>query len=109
MLGLDDLVNVSWSLLAHLVASWNGFPFCGCCPFPDIAGKYFCFTSLRYYFCALILFLYNEQALISAIVKRIKGFIKLNMALSTLHGALPDATPEELRSYDDECAICRVR
>lgn len=49
-----------------------------------------------------------EQALLSAIVKRVKGFIKLRIALGTLHGALPDATLEELQTYDDECAICRV-
>ena len=49
-----------------------------------------------------------EQALLSAIVKRLKGFIKLRMALGALHVALPDATSEEIRAYDDECAICRV-
>lgn len=42
-------------------------------------------------------------------MKRVKGFIKLRIALGTLHGALPDATSEELQAYDDECAICRVR
>lgn len=41
-------------------------------------------------------------------MKRVKGFVKLRMALGTLHGALPDATSEELKAYDDECAICRV-
>jgi len=30
------------------------------------------------------------------------------MALDALHAALSDATSEELRAYDDECAICRV-
>ena len=49
-----------------------------------------------------------EQALLGAIVKHIKGFIKLRMALGALHAALPDATSEEIRAYDDECAICRV-
>ncbi|GAB2283904.1 E3 ubiquitin protein ligase rin2 [Dionaea muscipula] len=53
-----------------------------------------------------ILFL-NIRALLSAIVKRIKGFIKLRMALGALHGALPDATFDEIQAYDDECAICR--
>ncbi|WVY99781.1 hypothetical protein V8G54_025851 [Vigna mungo] len=48
-----------------------------------------------------------DAALLSAIVNRIKGFIKLRIALGTLHAALPDATTEELRAYDDECAICR--
>lgn len=46
--------------------------------------------------------------MLSAIIKRIKGFIKLRIALGALHAALPDATSEELRAYDDECAICRV-
>ena len=46
--------------------------------------------------------------MLSAIVKRAKGFIKLRMALGSLHAALPDATCEELQAYDDECAICRV-
>ncbi|KAJ6415380.1 hypothetical protein OIU84_004220 [Salix udensis] len=53
-----------------------------------------------------ILFL-NIRALLSAIIKRIKGFIKLIIAFNALHAALPDATSEELRAYDDECAICR--
>ncbi|KAG5249172.1 zinc finger family protein [Salix suchowensis] len=53
-----------------------------------------------------ILFL-NIRALLSAIIKRIKGFIKLRIAFNALHAALPDATSEELRAYDDECAICR--
>lgn len=49
-----------------------------------------------------------EQALLSATIKRIRGFMKLRKALGALHAALPDATSEELQSYDDECAICRV-
>ena len=49
-----------------------------------------------------------KQALLSAIIKRVRGYIKLRMALGALHAALPDATSEELRAYDDECAICRV-
>ncbi|KAJ0856077.1 putative chromatin regulator PHD family [Helianthus annuus] len=53
-----------------------------------------------------VLFL-NIRALLSAVAKRIKGFVKLRMALKTLHGALPDATFEEIQTYDDECAICR--
>ncbi|KAL7196155.1 hypothetical protein ACSBR1_036218 [Camellia fascicularis] len=47
------------------------------------------------------------QALLGAIVKRIKGFIRLKIALGALYGALPDATPKEIKAYDDECAICR--
>ncbi|KZV41418.1 hypothetical protein F511_12146 [Dorcoceras hygrometricum] len=49
----------------------------------------------------------NIRALLSATVKRVRGFVKLRIALGTLHGALPDATLEDLRAYDDECAICR--
>ncbi|PWA88486.1 RPM1 interacting protein 2 [Artemisia annua] len=53
-----------------------------------------------------VLFL-NIRALLSAVAKRTRGFIKLRIALGTLHGALPDATSEEIQTYDDECAICR--
>ncbi|KAF2311716.1 hypothetical protein GH714_026343 [Hevea brasiliensis] len=53
-----------------------------------------------------VLFL-NTRALLSTIIKRVKGYAKLRIALGALHAALPDATYEELRAYDDECAICR--
>lgn len=53
-----------------------------------------------------VLFL-HIRALLSAIIKRIRVFMKLMKALGALHAALPDATPEELQAYDDECAICR--
>ncbi|KAF7836333.1 E3 ubiquitin protein ligase RIN2 [Senna tora] len=49
----------------------------------------------------------NISALLGAIINRIKGFVRLRIALGALHAALPDATAEELRAYDDECAICR--
>lgn len=49
----------------------------------------------------------NFRALVGATVKRIRGYIKLRRALSSLNGALPDATYEELSTFDDECAICR--
>ncbi|KAA8533861.1 hypothetical protein F0562_031378 [Nyssa sinensis] len=62
--------------------------------------------GMAFHLVDAVLFL-NIRALLGAIVKRIKGFIKLRIALNTLHGALPDATSEELRAYDDECAICR--
>lgn len=62
--------------------------------------------GMAFHLVDAVLFL-NIRALLSAIVKRIKGFIKLRIALCALHGALPDATTEELQSYDDECAICR--
>lgn len=48
------------------------------------------------------------KALVCAIFKRIKGFIKLKLALNMLDEALPDATKEELHSYNDDCNICRV-
>ncbi|KAJ7982508.1 E3 ubiquitin protein ligase rin2-like protein [Quillaja saponaria] len=54
----------------------------------------------------VVLFL-NIRALLSAIIKRVKGFIRLRVALGALHAALADATSEELQAYDDECAICR--
>lgn len=53
-----------------------------------------------------ILFL-NLRALLSAISKRIKGFMRLRKAMTTLQGALPDATQEELLAYEDDCAICK--
>ncbi|CAA2988666.1 E3 ubiquitin ligase RIN2 [Olea europaea subsp. europaea] len=62
--------------------------------------------GMAFHLVDAVLFL-NIRALLSACVKRAKSFIKLRMALGTLHGALPDATHEELRAYDDECAICR--
>lgn len=62
--------------------------------------------GMAFHLVDAVLFL-NIRALLSAIVKRIKGYIKLRIALGTLHGALPDATPEEIQSFDDECAICR--
>ncbi|KAL8520019.1 hypothetical protein ACS0TY_010817 [Phlomoides rotata] len=62
--------------------------------------------GMAFHLVDAVLFL-NIRALLSAIVKRIKGFIKLRRALGTLHGALPDATYEELQAYNDECAICR--
>ncbi|KAL0317637.1 UNVERIFIED_CONTAM: E3 ubiquitin protein ligase RIN2 [Sesamum angustifolium] len=57
--------------------------------------------GMAFHLVDAVLFL-NIRALLSAIVKRGKGFIKLRIALGTLHGALPDATSEELRAYDDE-------
>lgn len=62
--------------------------------------------GMAFHLIDAILFL-NIRALLSAIVKRIKGFVKLRIALGALHEALPDATSEEIQVYDDECAICR--
>uniref|UniRef100_A0A0E0EB81 E3 ubiquitin-protein ligase synoviolin-like TPR repeats domain-containing protein n=1 Tax=Oryza meridionalis TaxID=40149 RepID=A0A0E0EB81_9ORYZ len=52
--------------------------------------------------------LLNLRALIASFWKRIKTYAKLRKALSSLDGALPDATYDEICAYDDECAICRV-
>ncbi|KAK1421389.1 hypothetical protein QVD17_23687 [Tagetes erecta] len=62
--------------------------------------------GMTFHLVDAVLFL-NIRALLSAVAKRIRGFIKLRMALRTLHGALPDAKSEEIQAYDDECAICR--
>ncbi|GMP69918.1 hypothetical protein CsSME_00028997 [Camellia sinensis var. sinensis] len=62
--------------------------------------------GMKFHLVDAVLFL-NIRALLGAIVKRIKGFIRLKIALGALHGALPDATSEEIEAYDDECAICR--
>ncbi|KAI0520607.1 hypothetical protein KFK09_008083 [Dendrobium nobile] len=53
-----------------------------------------------------VLFLYLYHSL-SAMVKRVRGFIKLNNASISLGEELPDATNKELSAYDDQCAICR--
>jgi autocrine motility factor receptor len=50
----------------------------------------------------------NLRALVISFLKRIKTYIKLRKALRSLDGALPDATYDEICTYDDECAICRV-
>uniref|UniRef100_A0A7N0V148 RING-type E3 ubiquitin transferase n=1 Tax=Kalanchoe fedtschenkoi TaxID=63787 RepID=A0A7N0V148_KALFE len=65
-----------------------------------------CLHGMAFHLVDAVLFM-NIRALLSAIVKRVKGFIKLRISLSALHGALPDATSEELLAYEDECAICR--
>lgn len=62
--------------------------------------------GMSFHLVDAVLFL-NIRALLSAIIKRIRGFVRLRIALGALHGALPDATSDELRKYDDECAICR--
>ncbi|KAG9134431.1 hypothetical protein Leryth_022378 [Lithospermum erythrorhizon] len=62
--------------------------------------------GMAFHLVDAVLFL-NIRALLSAMAKRMKGYINLRKALSTLHGALPDATSDELQTYDDECAICR--
>ncbi|KAL6529522.1 E3 ubiquitin protein ligase rin2 [Orobanche gracilis] len=62
--------------------------------------------GMAFHLVDAVLFL-NIRAILSAIVRRAKGFIKLRRALETLQGALPNATSEELQVYDDECAICR--
>ncbi|KAG2242057.1 hypothetical protein Bca4012_023151 [Brassica carinata] len=49
------------------------------------------------------------RGLLKIILKRIKGYIKTENVsrISPRNAALRDATSEELRAFDDECAICR--
>ncbi|KAF3340231.1 E3 ubiquitin protein ligase RIN3-like protein [Carex littledalei] len=49
----------------------------------------------------------NMRALLSAIFKRVKAYVKLCRALSSLDGSLSDASYEEICEFNDECAICR--
>ncbi|KMZ57495.1 E3 ubiquitin protein ligase RIN2 [Zostera marina] len=62
--------------------------------------------GMSFHLVDAILF-WNLRALVSTIIKRTRGFIKLKKALSSLDVALNDATSEEIHSYDDDCAICR--
>ncbi|CAL9772880.1 unnamed protein product [Musa acuminata subsp. burmannicoides] len=62
--------------------------------------------GMAFHLVDVVLFL-NSHALLSAIMKRIKTYINLWKSLSSLDGALPDASYEELCAYDDDCAICR--
>lgn len=64
------------------------------------------FHGMAFHLVDAVIFL-NIRALGGAVIKRVRGFIKLTRALRTLHRALPDASSEELQAYDDECAICR--
>ncbi|XP_043722590.1 E3 ubiquitin protein ligase RIN2-like [Telopea speciosissima] len=62
--------------------------------------------GMAFHLVDAVLFL-TIRALASTTYRRIKGFVKLTIALSALHEALPDATSEEIEAYDDECAICK--
>ncbi|KMZ72031.1 E3 ubiquitin protein ligase RIN2 [Zostera marina] len=62
--------------------------------------------GMSFHIVDAVLFL-NLRALVSAIIKRIRGFVKLSRALSSLNVALLDATSEELHAFNDDCAICR--
>ncbi|XP_008786977.2 E3 ubiquitin protein ligase RIN2-like [Phoenix dactylifera] len=62
--------------------------------------------GMAFHLVDAVLFL-NLRALVSAIVKRVRAYSKLRKALSSLNGALPDATYEEICAFNDECAICR--
>ncbi|KAK8916213.1 E3 ubiquitin protein ligase RIN2 [Platanthera zijinensis] len=62
--------------------------------------------GMAFHLVDAILFL-NLRAILSALLKRMRGFIKLKRALNSLDRALLDATNEELSTFDDECAICR--
>ncbi|KAG9452357.1 hypothetical protein H6P81_005261 [Aristolochia fimbriata] len=62
--------------------------------------------GMAFHLVDVVLFL-NLRALVSTIIKRVKGFIKLKQALSRLNRVLPDATSDELQAYNDDCSICR--
>ncbi|RDX94104.1 E3 ubiquitin protein ligase RIN2, partial [Mucuna pruriens] len=103
------------TLTAGSLLEWKGFLIRNLGFFLDMAtffmalGHYLYIWRLHgmaFHLVDAVLFL-NIRALLSAIINRIKGFIKLRIALGALHAALSDATTEELTAYDDECAICR--
>ncbi|XP_031502917.1 E3 ubiquitin protein ligase RIN2-like isoform X2 [Nymphaea colorata] len=62
--------------------------------------------GLSFHLIDAVLFL-NLRTLLAALIKRVKGFIKLRVALNALQGALPDASTDEILAYNDECAICK--
>ncbi|XP_042462222.1 E3 ubiquitin protein ligase RIN2-like [Zingiber officinale] len=62
--------------------------------------------GMAFHLVDIALFL-NLRALVSAVATRIKAYLKLRKALTSLDGVLPDATYEELCAYNDKCAICR--
>ncbi|XP_068634283.1 E3 ubiquitin protein ligase RIN2-like [Aristolochia californica] len=62
--------------------------------------------GMAFHLVDVVLFL-NIRALVSTIIERVKGFIKLKQALSSLNRVLPDATADELYAYNDDCSICR--
>lgn len=119
LFGHNDVIDGSWASFQYLVVPRHGISSCRCSHIPQYPCKFFCCQFNGYWLmnsgkipfsCSFwwLVCIHDKQALGSAIIKRIRGFIKLTRALHTLHGALPDASAEELESYDDECAICRV-
>ncbi|PKA61081.1 E3 ubiquitin protein ligase RIN2 [Apostasia shenzhenica] len=110
-LGSNDLSKSA----AGSLAEWKGFLIRNCGFLLDMlalimaVGHYLMIWWLHgmaFHLVDAVLFL-NLRAILSAMVKRVKGFIKLRKALHSLDGALPDATSEELSAFNDECAICR--
>lgn len=53
-----------------------------------------------------LLFL-NLRALFTAIVGRVRAAARYVRALRSLRAAFPDATPEQLKEFGDDCAICK--
>ncbi|XP_008796807.2 E3 ubiquitin protein ligase RIN2-like [Phoenix dactylifera] len=107
--------NTSYKIVAGSLSEWKGILIRNCgfllemMAFLMAVGHYLIIWWLHgmaFHLVDAVLFL-NLRALVSAIVKRVRAYIKLRKALSSLNGALPDATYEELCAFDDECAICR--
>ncbi|XP_078439776.1 E3 ubiquitin protein ligase RIN2-like [Wolffia australiana] len=63
-------------------------------------------NGLGFHLLDAVLFM-NIRGVIFGIIKRVKAYFKLRKALLSLDVALPDATSDELHTFDDECAICR--
>eukprot|EP00958_Prasinococcus_capsulatus_P025161 scaffold4126_cov383-Prasinococcus_capsulatus_cf.AAC.4 len=47
------------------------------------------------------------KALTGSIFRKIRTYCRYRAATRSLQNTLPDATPEELERYEDECAICK--
>ncbi|KAJ1702309.1 hypothetical protein LUZ63_002088 [Rhynchospora breviuscula] len=97
------------------VYEWRSFLVRNCGFLLDIAafatglGHYLIICYLRGMSFHLVdaFLIMNMRALLSAIVKRIKAYVKLSRALRSLDGSLSDASYEEICAFNDECAICR--
>ncbi|KAG1362185.1 E3 ubiquitin protein ligase RIN2 [Cocos nucifera] len=107
--------DTSYKTAAGSLSEWKGILIRNCgfllemMAFLTAVGHYLIIWWLRgmaFHLVDAVLFL-NLRALVSAIVKRVRAYIKLRKALSSLNGALPDATYEEICAFNDECAICR--
>ncbi|KAF5959968.1 hypothetical protein HYC85_001177 [Camellia sinensis] len=90
------MINTSWARPLHLLL------------FPEFGSSSPMETHpLRHRrpWLSMILGNHSFSIVIVDVVAKDQG---LKIALGALHGALPDATPEEIEAYDDECAICRL-